>query len=253
MKLHDKVAVITGGNSGIGLAIAEEFNIEGARLVIFGRNRQTLDEAQKYFGDSALTIQGDVSNIPDLDNLYQNTIRKFGKIDIIVVNAAIGGLALIEQTDEKHFDDLVRVNFKGAYFTIQKALPHLNVGASIILIASSAHKMGIAGLSVYTAIKAALRSLARTLSAELMHREIRVNVISPGPIKTKILDTLDNDSQAQEYVQKMVPIKRFGSPKEVATVAVFLASSDSSYILGEDIAVDGGQNNLICNPFGLSF
>lgn len=255
MRLKGKVAVITGGNSGIGFSIAETFRAEGASVVIFGRNRQTLDEAQQQLGGDTLSVQGDVSKMADLDTLYTEVSSKFGKIDILVVNAGIARMAFIEQVDEKHFDELVNVNFKGAYFTVQKALPYINSGASVILISSIGQEVGLPGSSVYSATKAALRSMARTFSAELLSKKIRVNVISPGPIETPIFETFsipkEHIDKARQHIASMVPLKRFGTAKEVAMVAVFLASTDSSFILGEEIRVDGGQTNNIYEPIAL--
>jgi len=282
MKLKNKVAVITGGNSGIGLGIAKEFKAEGALLAIMGRNHQTLDEAkqslairddnhptldkdqqslairddnhptldkaQQHLGQDTLVVQGDVSKMADIDALYQTVMERLGKIDVLVVNAGIASFAPVEQTDEVAFDAMVNTNFKGAFFTIQKAINHLNDGASIILISSAAQSMGLPATSVYTATKAALRSLARTISADLLYKKVRVNVISPGPIDTPIFEKsgipAENLPQAKQELQRSVALNRFGTPKEVARVGVFLASSDSSYIIGEEINVDGGATNL---------
>jgi NAD(P)-dependent dehydrogenase (short-subunit alcohol dehydrogenase family) len=248
MRLKDKVAVITGGNSGIGLGIAEEFKAEGASLVIMGRNQQTLDVVQQRLGVDTLIVQGDVSEMADLDTLYERTVARFGKIDILVANAGIARFAPIEQVDEAIFDNIVNINFKGTYFTVQKALPHFNEGGSIILISSNGQGRGFPTTSVYSATKAAVRSLARTLSTELLARRIRVNAISPGAIDTPIFGTIgipeEYLAEAKKDIQSQVPLKRFGTLKELAMVAVFLASSDSSFILGEEITVDGGWSNL---------
>jgi NAD(P)-dependent dehydrogenase (short-subunit alcohol dehydrogenase family) len=247
MKLKDKVAVITGGSSGIGLGIAQEFQAEGASTVILGRHPQTLEVARQHLGPDTLIVPGDVSKMEDLDTLYERTAARFGKIDVLVVNAGIVKLAPIDQVDEAMFDNIVNINFKGAFFTIQKALPHLQEGASIILISSNGQGRGFPTTSVYAATKAAVRSLARTLSMDLLDRGIRVNAISPGAIDTPIFEKFlpkEYLIQAKQDLQKMVPLQRFGTPKEVATVAVFLASSDSSFVLGEEITVDGGWSQL---------
>lgn len=248
MRLKNKVTVITGGNSGIGLAVAEEFKAEGAVVAISGRNAETLKEAGKKLGSDTLVVQGDVSNMADLDELFKSVASELGKIDVLVVNAGGGKFQPFEQVDETTFDGMVNSNFKGAYFTIQKALPHLNDGASIVLVASIAQSKGFATTSVYSATKAALRSLARTLSAELLPRKIRVNVISPGPVETPIFGRMGVPEEQIEEMKKgfteMVPLKRMGTPKEVAKATLFLASSDSSFVVGEEIQVDGGMANL---------
>ena len=248
MKLQNKVTVITGGNSGIGLGIAEEFRNQGASVVISGRNRKTLDEAQKQLGENVLVVQADVTHLAGIDRLFKQTSARFGKIDSLVVNAGIAIFQPVDQVDEATFDKIVNINFKGAYFTIQKALPYLNDGASIVLISSIGQSLGLANTSIYSATKAALRSLARTLTADLLPRGIRVNVVSPGPIETPIFGKLglspEAVAQAKEGFTQMVPMKRMGTSQEVAKAALFLASQDSSFIAGEEIQVDGGMANL---------
>ena len=247
MRLKGKVAVITGGNSGIGLATAVEFKQQGASGVILGRDRKTLDAAQNKLGAETLVVQGDVANLADIDRLYKQTVDRFGNIDIVVANAAVSPFKTIDQVDEAFFDDVFNINIKGAYFTVQKALAHLNDGASIIMVSSINHTQGLPGLSVYAASKAAQRSLARTLSADLLDRGIRVNCVSPGPIDTPIYDKLNISQQDRERVSNRVPLKRMGTSEEVAKAVLFFASSDSSFILGEDIKVDGGWIDLnIC-------
>jgi NAD(P)-dependent dehydrogenase (short-subunit alcohol dehydrogenase family) len=247
-RLEGKVAVVTGGNSGIGLATAKRLQEEGARVAISGRNRQTLDEAVKAVGNGVVAVQADVARLTDLDKLYAEVSAKLGKIDILFVNAGMGRLAPLAETPESAYDEQFDINMKGAYFTIQKALPHLNDGASIILNTSVADRKGTVGLSAYSATKAALRSLARTAAAELVERGIRVNTVAPGPIVTPILERSGVpkeaiDKFAQEIVAK-VPMKRFGQPEEVASVVAFLASKDASYITGEEINVDGGMGQI---------
>jgi NAD(P)-dependent dehydrogenase (short-subunit alcohol dehydrogenase family) len=248
MKLKKKIAVITGGNSGIGYAIAEEFKAEGAFLVIFGRDREALVKAEGRLGSNTLAVQGDVTDMADLNKLYRATVDRFGKIDILVANAGIARIMSFDAVDEYTFDSLVDVNFKGTFFTVQKALPFLRDGASIVLISSALQSKGLPGFTVYSATKAAIRSLARTLSAELLDRGIRVNVISPGPIDTPLFDKYGFSTQELSEIKKSceegVPLRRFGSPKEIAKAVVFLGSSDSSYIVGEEILIEGGQNNL---------
>ncbi len=248
MKLQNKVAVITGGNSGIGLGIAEEFKSEGASGVITGRNPQTLSDAQKKLNPNFLSIQCDVTKMDDLDKLYQTASNKYGKIDVLVVNAGGATFQPFNLVNETTFDNQVDLNFKGAFFTVQKALPYLNNGASIILISSIAQSKGLQTTSVYSATKAALRSLARTLSSELIEKGIRVNTISPGPIDTPIFGRVGAPAEAVEATKaqfsQYVPLKRLGTSKEIGTVAVFLASKDSSFVVGEEIQVDGGMANL---------
>jgi NAD(P)-dependent dehydrogenase (short-subunit alcohol dehydrogenase family) len=248
MKLQGKVAVVTGGNSGIGLAIAREFTEQGAHVVVFGRNAQTLDEAVRSIGNGTLGVQGDVTRLDDLDRLYQETVARFGKIDILVANAGIARPAPLDQTDEALFDLTSDINFKGAFFTVQKAVPHLNDGASIILVTSAGNVKGLPNFSVYVATKAAVRSLARSFSAELLPRGIRVNALSPGPIETPIFGRMGLPEEAMDGIAaqmtEMIPLKRFGQPEEMAKAALFLASSDSSYVVGAELVADGGMSQL---------
>ena len=247
-KLEGKVAVITGGNSGIGLATAKEFKQQGARVVITGRDQETLDDAKRSIGGDVLAIRSDTSHLADIDKLFAEVKEKFGKIDILFVNAGVGKFAPVESVTEEFFDSIMDINFKGAYFTIQKALPLLNDSASIILNTSINANIGMPNTSVYAASKAALITLARTLSAELISRGIRVNAISPGPVATPILGRMGMAPEALEettrYIQEQVPMKRFGRPDEIAKTALFLASDDSSFLLGTEIVADGGMSQL---------
>ncbi len=248
MKLQGKVAVVTGGNSGIGLAIAREFTEQGADVVVFGRNAQTLDEAVRSIGNGTLGVQGDVTRLDDIDRLYHETVARFGKIDILVANAGIARPAPLDLTDEALFDLTSDINFKGAFFTVQKAVPHLNDGASIILVTSAGNVKGLPNFSVYVATKAAVRSLARSFSAELLPRGIRVNALSPGPIETPIFGRMGLPEEAMNGIAaqmtEMIPLKRFGKPEEMAKAALFLASSDSSYVVGAELVADGGLSQL---------
>ena len=247
-RLNGKVAVVTGGNSGIGLASAVRFAAEGARVAIFGRNRETLDSAVKEIGEGAIGIQGDVTSMEDLDELVSTVSSELGKVDALFVNAGIGGFTPLGDTTEEAFDLITGVNLKGTYFTIQKLLPILNEGASVVLNASVAGQLGMPAFGVYSASKAAVRSLARTFSAELVDRGIRVNVVSPGPVETPIFERMgmsqEQQSEFGEQITTMVPLKRMGQPEEIAAAVAFLASSDSSYMVGAELEVDGGMTQI---------
>jgi NAD(P)-dependent dehydrogenase (short-subunit alcohol dehydrogenase family) len=247
-KLEGKVAVVTGGNSGIGLATAKEFKEQGARVVITGRDQQTLDEAKRELGSDVLALRSDTSRLADIDKLFAAVKEEFGHIDVLFINAGVGKFAPVEAVTEEEFDSIMDINFKGAYFTIQKALPFLNDNASIVLNTSIAAHIGMPNSSVYAASKAALITLARTLSAELVGRGIRVNAVSPGPVTTPILNRLGLPPEALEETRNslkdQVPMKRFGRPEEIAKTVLFLASTDSSFLLGTEIIADGGMSQL---------
>jgi NAD(P)-dependent dehydrogenase (short-subunit alcohol dehydrogenase family) len=247
-RLEGKVAVVTGGNSGIGLATAQRFLEEGAKVAISGRNEKTLAEAARTLGKDVLAVQSDTAQLSEVEKFLDTVEKKLGKIDVLFINAGVAKFAPLTETPEALFDEQFDINIKGAYFTIQKAVPHLNDGASIILNTSVAGSKGAAATSAYSATKAALRSLARTAAAELVERNIRVNAVAPGPIVTPIfgrtgLPQQAIDDWAKELVGK-VPMKRFGQPEEVAGVVAFLASRDASYITGIEINVDGGFGQL---------
>lgn len=248
-RLEGKVAVVTGGNSGIGLAAAKRLQEEGARVVINGRNKKTLDDAVKSIGNGVLAVQADVSKKEDLDKLYSTVSQKLGKIDVLFANAGIYKFAPFQATSENLYDELFDINAKGVYFTIQKALPLLNDGASIIINTSVADETGLAGASAYSATKAALRSFTRTLAAELVERNIRVNAVSPGPINTPEgfarmgLSREELDGLMKSIVRQ-VPMKRVGEPSEIAGVVAFLASADASFMTGAEIPVDGGFGQI---------
>jgi len=254
VKLDGKVAVITGGNSGIGLATAREFRSNGAKPTIFGRNRETLEQAAKSLGSDVLAVQGDVRNLDDLQRLFEQSGKRFGKIDVLFANAGIAKFAPIESMPEALFDELSDILFKGVFFTAQKALPFLRDGASVILVGSAdADKLGRAGTSIYSATKAAVRSLARSMSVELLPRNIRVNVLSPGMTDTPIITREGGPpgmtpEQLAAVITKTIPLRRRGTPEEMAKAALFLASDDSSYLLGSELLVDGGMTQLV-NPY----
>ncbi len=243
-KLDGKVALITGGNSGIGLATAKRFVKEGAFVFITGRTQTKLDEAVKQVGSNVVGVQGDVGSIADLDRLYETIKKEKGKLDIVFANAGIAKYAALGTITEEHFDSIFSGNVKGMLFTVQKALPLMPDGASVILNASIVGSKGLPANSVYAATKAAVRSFARTWTTDLKSRKIRVNAISPGPIDTEGLRELLGSSEAgQERLKNMgnlLPLGRLGTPDEIAKAAVFLASDDSSFVTGIELFVDGG-------------
>lgn len=243
-KLEGKVAVITGGNSGIGLATAKRFVEEGAYVFITGRRQSELDEAVKQIGDNIAGVQGDVSNLADLDRLYDTVKQKKGRLDSLFANAGVAEFASLGDITEAHFDKTFNINVKGLLFTVQKALPLIQDRGSIILNASIAASKGIEASSIYNATKAAIRSFARSWTVDLKHRKIRVNAISPGPIDTPGLRNLVKTDGLLEQIKAMVPLDRMGSPDEVAKAVSFLASDDSSYITGIELFVDGGMAQI---------
>ena len=243
-KLEGKIALITGGNSGIGLATAKQFVNEGAYVFITGRREAELAAAVKEIGRNVTGVQGDVANLGDLDRLFAQIKREKGKLDIVFANAGGAKFAPLGTITEEHYDALFNSNVKGLLFTVQKALPLLPDGASIILNASIVASKGLSSNSVYSATKAAVRSFARTWTTDLKDRRIRVNAVSPGPIETPGLNDLVASSGAGEQRLKMIsnsiPLVRLGKPDEIAKAVVFLASDDSSYITGTELFVDGG-------------
>jgi len=243
-KLDAKVALITGGNSGIGLATAKRFVNEGAYVFITGRRKEELNAAVKEIGRNVTAVQGDVSNLADLDRLFAQIKKEKGKIDIVFANAGVAKYAPLGEITEEFYDSIFDINVKGVLFTVQKALPLLRDGASIILNASIVASKGFSSNSVYSATKAAVRSFARTWTTDLKDRRIRVNAVSPGPIDTPGLNELLASSETGDQRKKMIsnamPLGRLGTPDEIAKAVVFLASDDSSYITGAELFVDGG-------------
>ena len=241
-KLDGKVAVITAATSGMALATAKLFVQEGAYVFITGRRQDKLDEAVKAIGRNVTGVQGDAANLADLDRLYETVKKEKGKIDVLFASAGQGEFASIDQVTEEHFDKTFNLNVRGTLFTVQKALPLFNNNGSIILNGSIAGIKGFPAFGVYAASKAAVRSFARTWVNDLKDRNIRVNVISPGPIDTPILDPLG--PEAKDQFRAMIPRGEMGRPEEIATTALFLASSDSSFINGVDLYVDGGLSQI---------
>jgi NAD(P)-dependent dehydrogenase (short-subunit alcohol dehydrogenase family) len=244
-KLEGKVALITGGSSGIGLATAQCFVAEGAYVFITGRRQEELDAAVKLIGQQVTGVQGDVANLADLDRLYEQVRQQKGHLDIVFANAGgSNGMAPLGAITEEHFDKVFNTNVRGMLFTVQKALPLLRDGSSIILTASTTGSKGAAAFSVYSASKAAVRSFARTWTMDLQARKIRVNALSPGPTETpaqtRMGDTPAKKQFIKEYIIANVPMGRFGQPEETAKAALFLASDDSSFITGIELFVDGG-------------
>ena len=251
IKLKNKVAVITGGNSGIGFGIAEAFKNEGAVGAITGRNQETLDLSVKELGAGFIGIKGDVTNISDLEHTFKTTADKFGRIDALVVNAGgvVDGMpmAAIDNVTEENYDSYMDLNLKSAYFTVQKALPYLNNGASIILIGSTAAHRAAPGMTIYAAAKAAIISLAKGLSLDLLDRKIRVNTLSPGSIDTPVFGKIvpqEHLEQVKKAWIDITPVGRQGLPSDIGNAAVFLASDESSFIVGTEILSDGGMTNI---------
>jgi NAD(P)-dependent dehydrogenase (short-subunit alcohol dehydrogenase family) len=241
-KLDGKIAVITAATSGMALATAKLFVEEGAHVFITGRRKNKLDEALKLIGKNVTGVQGDAANLGDLDRLYETVKREKGKIDILFASAGQGEFATLEQVSEEHFDKTFNLNVRGTLFTVQKALPLFKDNGSIILNGSVAGIKGFPAFGVYSASKAALRSFARTWLVELKERRIRVNVLSPGTIDTPALDPLG--PAAKDSFKALIPRGEMGRPEEIATVALFLASSDSSFVNGVELFVDGGTAQI---------
>ncbi len=238
-KLQGKVAVITGGTTGIGFAAAKLFVEEGAYVFITGRRQKELDEAVQAVGDNVSGVQGDVSNLADLDRLYETVLAEGRRIDVVFANAGFGEFAALGSITEEHFDKLFNINVKGTLFTVQKALPLLNDGASIILTGSVGSTKGTPSFWVYGATKAAIRNFVRAWTIELKDRRIRSNVLSPGPTKTPLADHAPREAIAK--LVSTVPMGRMGSPEEIAKAALFLASDDSTFVTGIELFVDGGR------------
>jgi NAD(P)-dependent dehydrogenase (short-subunit alcohol dehydrogenase family) len=241
-----KVAVITGGNSGIGLATAKRLQSEGAKVVIVGRDPATLTAAGREHG--FIVVQADVGKVPEIERMYREISEKVGKIDLLFANAGIYKAAALADTSEEFFDETVDINLKGLFFTVQKALPLLNDGAAVVLNSSTVTQKGWPGIAVYSATKAAVRSLARTFAAELLPRRIRVNAVSPGVTFTPIFGRLGLDAEqlkaTAEGLMKMVPAGRFATPEDIAAGVAYLGSEDAAYVIGAELTIDGGVSQL---------
>lgn len=247
-KLENKVAVITGGNSGIGLATATLFAAQGAKVTITGRNQQTLDKAVAQIGNNAVGLVSDTADFSKINELYQKVSSSAGKIDVLVINAGVYVTGPLADYTEEMFDQTSDINFKGVFFSVQKALPYLNDGASIILTGSTVSDKGMQTIAAYAATKAAVRSLARSFSAELLDRRIRVNVLSPGPIDTPVFErggaTAEEIAGAKAYMAQATPVKRLGTTAEMAQGFLYLASDDSKFMVGGELLLDGGLRTL---------
>jgi NAD(P)-dependent dehydrogenase (short-subunit alcohol dehydrogenase family) len=248
MKLSNKIVLVTGGTSGIGLEAAKLFREEGASVIIVGQNPDRLQAAASQFGDSVTLLRGDVSKPADIEAIVEQIRRKFGRIDVLFANAGMGLAAPLEAVTEDQIDAQFGVNFKGVFFTIQKAAPLLAKGGSIVVTTSFLNEVGAPGLSILSATKAAVRSLVRSLGAELAPRGIRVNAVSPGPVSTPFHGKLglsgEQLNEAASAIENQVPLQRFGEAGEIAKAALFLASDDSSFMTGSEVVVDGGISQL---------
>jgi len=247
-RFQDKVALVTGGNSGIGLATAQAFAREGARVAIAGRDPETLKQAKASLGTNAIAIQADVAKLADIDRAIAQVAKEAGRIDVLFVNAGIAHFAPIEASDEAFFDRQFAINVKGAFFTIQKALPLMKPGSAIVINASSVVNVGVPNSAVYAATKAAVGSLARSLALELAPKGIRLNVVHPGPIETPIIGRMGLSAETTQemagQILASVPLKRFGTPEDVARAVLFLASDEAGYVHGTSLTIDGGMAAL---------
>lgn len=246
-KLKNKVAVITGGNSGIGFGIAQEFKNEGAVGAIVGRTQETLDSAVAQLGDNFVAINADVTNLADLERLFKEISEKFGKIDVVVANAGAGTVGTVADLGEADYDKAMNLNLKSVYFTVNKALPYMNDGSSIVLIGSNAAHRAYPSFGLYGAAKAAVIFFAKAFSNDLLGRKIRANVITPGTTDTPAFEKFVPAEQIEavkKHFASEMPVGRIGQPSDIGKTAVFLASDDSSFMLGAELIVDGGMTYL---------
>ncbi len=250
-RLDGKVALITGGTSGIGLATAQLFVQEGAKVAITGQNQERLEQASKTLGAEVLAIRAEARSGTDLDRAFTQIKQRWDKLDILFLNAGIAKFSPLLDVDEAFINETMDINFKGALFTVQKAVPLMPENSSIVFNTSINNQMGMPYSGIYAASKAALRSLVRVLAAELLERSIRVNAVSPGPVKTSIISKTGISQEQLEQVttklQESVPLKRFGKPEEIAKAVLFLASDEASFVLGEELVIDGGWTELVAD------
>jgi NAD(P)-dependent dehydrogenase (short-subunit alcohol dehydrogenase family) len=247
-RFSGKVAVVTGGNSGIGLGVAKAYAQEGARVAITGRNAKTLEIAAKEIGDGTLAIQSDAGRVAEIEGAMKKINERFGRIDALFVNAGVGKFVFFDQVTEEFFDETVDINLKGVFFTVQKAVPLMPNGSAIVLNASINAHLGMPGTTVYGATKAAVVNMAKTLSADLLEKGIRVNAVSPGPITSALLArdgiTTEKLQETKDWIQSQVPLKRFGVPEEIAAAVLYLTAPESAFVLGTELIVDGGMSTL---------
>jgi NAD(P)-dependent dehydrogenase (short-subunit alcohol dehydrogenase family) len=247
-RFQGKIAVVTGGNSGIGLGVAKAYAQEGANVAITGRNEKSLEAAAEEIGNATLAIQSDAGNVAEIEGAMEKIGDHFGRIDALFVNAGVAKLLPFEKITEELFDETVRINMKGVFFTVQKAIPLMPKDSAIVLNGSINGHLGMPGTTVYGASKAAVINMAKTFSAELLEKGIRVNVVSPGPITSSLLArdgvTQEKLQETKEWIQSQIPAKRFGTPKEIAAAVLYLTSSESAFILGAELIIDGGMATL---------
>jgi NAD(P)-dependent dehydrogenase (short-subunit alcohol dehydrogenase family) len=247
-RFKDKVAVVTGGNSGIGLGVAKAYAREGAQVAITGRNEKTLEVAAKEIGDETLAIQSDSGKVREIEAAMQKINQRFGRIDALFVNAGVAKFVPFEEVTEQFFDETIGINMKGVFFTVQKAIALMSKGSAIVLNASINAHLGMPGTTVYGATKAAVINMAKTLSADLLEKGIRVNAISPGPITSALLarDGISQEKlqETKDWIQSQVPIKRFGTPEEIAAAVLYLTAPESAFVLGAELIIDGGMATL---------
>jgi NAD(P)-dependent dehydrogenase (short-subunit alcohol dehydrogenase family) len=247
-RFQGKVAVVTGGNSGIGLGVAKAYAREGAQVAITGRNQKTLEAAAKEIGDGTLAIQSDAGKVAEIETAMKKIKERFGRIDALFVNAGVGKFIPFDEVTEEFFDETVNINMKGVFFTVQKAIPLMSKGSAIVLNASINAHLGMPGTTVYGATKAAVINMAKTLSRDLLEKGIRVNAISPGPITSALLgrDGISQEKvqEIKDWIQSQIPIKRFGTPEEIAAGVLYLTALESAFVLGAELIIDGGMATL---------
>jgi NAD(P)-dependent dehydrogenase (short-subunit alcohol dehydrogenase family) len=247
-RFQGKVAVVTGGNSGIGLGVAKAYAREGAQVAITGRNEKTLEAAAKEIGDGTLAIQSDAGKVAEIETAMKKIKERFGRIDAMFVNAGVAKLIPFDEVTEEFFDETVNINMKGVFFTVQKAIPLMSKGSAIVLNASINAHLGMPGTTVYGATKAAVINMAKTISRDLLEKGIRVNAVSPGPITSALLgrDGMSQEKvqEIKDWIQSQVPIKRFGTPEEIAAGVLYLTAPESAFVLGAELIIDGGMATL---------